>query len=297
MKKLIVTILLVFGFLLVGCKKSKKNTLLVPAGSPLIAVAGMLESVEYEVTTGPSLLPSEFIKGEKDIIIAPVIMGAKLYNVGSSKYKLAAVIGFSNLYIASRIPLTSINDLEGKKMLAFGKHATPGIVLKQVTQNINVDIEWGSDIKEMIAPFKTKRHDYVLISEPALTTLKNTLEEEIYVLSLKDLFQEEIIQVGVFVNPNSNKNLDKILNKIKTNIEYLNENSVSYAKKILNVHEQLTEFGETTISSSILNLDLEYKNALDIKVEIEAFLTVLNEYNKELLGNKLPNNEFYYETN
>ncbi len=297
MKKLIVTILLVFGFLLVGCKKSKKTTLLVPAGSPLIAVAGMLESVEYEVTTGPSLLPSEFTKGEKDIIIAPVIMGAKLYNVGSSKYKLAAVIGFSNLYIASRIPLTSINDLDGKKMLAFGEHATPGIVLKQVTQNINVDIEWGSDIKEMIAPFKTKRHDYVLISEPALTTLKNTLEEEVYVFSLKNLFQKEIIQVGVFVNPNSNKNLDKILNKIKTNIEYLNENSVSYAKKILNVHEQLTEFGETTISSSILNLDLEYKNALDIKVEIEAFLTVLNEYNKELLGNKLPNNEFYYETN
>ena len=51
-----------------------------------------------------------------------------------------------------------------------------------------------------------------------------------------------------------------------------------------------------TISSSILNLDLDYKNASDIKVEIEAFLTVLNEYNKELLGNKLPNNEFYYET-
>lgn len=295
MKKSILIILLVFVFSLVGCKKSEKPTLLVPAGSPLIAVAGMLEYVNYEVTTGPSLLPSEFIKGEKDIIVAPVIVGAKLYNVGSSKYKLAAVIGFSNLYIVSRTPLTSINDLKGEKMLAFGEHATPGIVLKQVTQNINVDIEWGSDIKEMIAPFKTKRHNYVLISEPALTTLKNSLKEEVYVLSLKDLFQEEIIQVGVFINPNSTKNLSKILNEIKKNIEYLNKNNVLYAKNILNVHEQLTEFGEETISDSILNLDLKYKNALNIKEEIEAFLTILNEYNKELLGDKLPNNEFYYE--
>ncbi|MGI6360520.1 MAG: hypothetical protein ACOX02_05755 [Acholeplasmatales bacterium] len=295
MKKSILIILLVFVFSLVGCKKSEKPTLLVPAGSPLIAVAGMLEYVNYEVTTGPSLLPSEFIKGEKDIIVAPVIVGAKLYNVGSSKYKLAAVIGFSNLYIVSRTPLTSINDLNGEKMLAFGEYATPGIVLKQVTQNINVDIEWGSDIKEMIAPFKTKRHNYVLISEPALTTLKNSLKEEVYVLSLKDLFQEEIIQVGVFINPNSTKNLSKTLNEIKKNIEYLNKNNVLYAKNILNVHEQLTEFGEETISDSILNLDLKYKNALNIKEEIEAFLTILNEYNKELLGDKLPNNEFYYE--
>ena len=279
-----------------GCEKSEKPTLLVPAGSPLIAVAGMLEYVDYEVAVGPSLLPSEFIKGEKDIIVAPVIVGAKLHNVGSSKYKLAAVIGFSNLYIVSRIPLTSVSDLNDKKMLAFGEHATPGIVLKQVLQNINVDIEWGTDIKEMIAPFKTKRHDYVLISEPALTTLKNSVKEEVYVLSLKDLFLGEIIQVGVFVNADSDKSLNKILNKIKENIEYLNLNNVSYAKKVLNVNEQLKEFGEETIASSILNLDLEYKNALNIKVEIEAFLAILNEYNKELLGNKLPNNEFYYET-
>ncbi len=296
MKKVIITLLLVVSFSLMGCKKSEKPTLLVPAGSPLIAVAGMLEYVDYEVAVGPSLLPSEFIKGEKDIIVAPVIVGAKLHNVGSSKYKLAAVIGFSNLYIVSRIPLTSVSDLNDKKMLAFGEHATPGIVLKQVLQNINVDIEWGTDIKEMIAPFKTKRHDYVLISEPALTTLKNSVKEEVYVLSLKDLFLGEIIQVGVFVNADSDKSLNKILNKIKENIEYLNLNNVSYAKKVLNVNEQLKEFGEETIASSILNLDLEYKNALNIKVEIEAFLAILNEYNKELLGNKLPNNEFYYET-
>lgn len=296
MKKVIITLLLVVSFSLMGCEKSEKPTLLVPAGSPLIAVAGMLEYVDYEVAVGPSLLPSEFIKGEKDIIVAPVIVGAKLHNVGSSKYKLAAVIGFSNLYIVSRIPLTSVSDLNDKKMLAFGEHATPGIVLKQVLQNINVDIEWGTDIKEMIAPFKTKRHDYVLISEPALTTLKNSVKEEVYVLSLKDLFLGEIIQVGVFVNADSDKSLNKILNKIKENIEYLNLNNVSYAKKVLNVNEQLKEFGEETIASSILNLDLEYKNALNIKVEIEAFLAILNEYNKELLGNKLPNNEFYYET-
>ena len=33
-------------------------------------------------------------------------------------------------------------------MLAFGEQATPGIVLKQVTQDINLDIEWGRILKK-----------------------------------------------------------------------------------------------------------------------------------------------------
>ena len=106
MRKIIITLLLVFGFSLMA-RKVKTNTT-CSCGFPLIAVAGMLDDVDYEVTIGPSLLPSEFIKGEKDIIIAPVIIGAKLYNVGSSKYKLVAVIGFSNLYIVSRTPLNTL---------------------------------------------------------------------------------------------------------------------------------------------------------------------------------------------
>ena len=180
-------------------------------------------------------------------------------------------------------------------MLAFGEQATPGIVLKQVTQDINLDIEWAWILKKWLR-LLNKASRLCLNFRTSLNNFKNSLEEEVYVMSLKELFLGEIIQVGVFINPNSDKNLTKILNKINKNIEYLNENNVAYAKKIINVHEQLKEFGEKTISSSILNLDLDYKNASDIKVEIEAFLTVLNEYNKELLGNKLPNNEFYYET-
>ena len=50
MRKIIITLLLVFGFSLMGCKKSENQHYLFLASSPLIAVAGMLDDVDYEVT-------------------------------------------------------------------------------------------------------------------------------------------------------------------------------------------------------------------------------------------------------
>lgn len=295
MKKFFLSLGTIFSLLLTGCKGQEIPTLLVPAGSPLISVAGILDQVDYEVTIGPSLLPSELIKGEKDVIVAPVIIGAKLFNLGSSDYQLAAIIGFSNLYIASRSKLNALEDLNGKKMLAFGETATPGIVLKQLTQDIDIEIEWGNDIKEMIGPFKTKRHDYVLISEPALTTLKNSLEEEIYTLPLKDYFTGLIVQVGVFLNPHSKHELDALLVSLQDNIAYLNLHPEDYAAQVVNIHSQLSEFGEETIAKSIQNLDLDYQTAIDNRTDIEGFLNILNTYNPELLANQLPSDNFYYE--
>lgn len=295
MKKLFIFMTLICGLSLMGCKTSDKPTLLVPAGSPLIAVAGMLDQVGYEVTTGPSLLPSEFIKGEKDIIVAPVIVGAKLFIAGSSHYQLAAVIGFSNLYIASKTPLVSIQDLDNKNVLAFGEHATPGIVLKTVIKDQSTTVSWGTDIKEMVAPFKTNQYDYVLISEPSLTILKAQMDSEVHTLSLKEALGQEIIQVGVFVHPNTTKKTSKVLEKISDNIAYLKENPEMYAKKILDTHQQLTTFGEMVIQSSIPLMDFAYQPALTIKSDIEAFFALLNAHNKELLLNQLPKQTFYYE--
>ncbi|MFA5719698.1 MAG: hypothetical protein WC939_01415 [Acholeplasmataceae bacterium] len=295
MKKIIILITLVCGLSLMGCKKSEKPTLLVPAGSPLISVAGVLEKFDYEVTTGPSLVPSEFIKGEKDIIIAPLIIGAKLYISGSSKYQLASVIGFSNLYIISRDKLTNIKNLENKNMLAFGEHATPGIVLKTVLKDQKTNVTWGTDIKEMLAPFKTKQYDHVLISEPTLTILKSQLDEEVYTLPLKETLGQEIVQVGLFINPDSKKNLKSALKEISNNIAYLKEKPEAYALEVVDVHQQLSTFGTNVLSLSIPLMDFDYKKASSIVKKIEAFFNILNQNNQELLLNKLPDQAFYYE--
>ncbi|HOH95492.1 MAG TPA: hypothetical protein PK612_04970, partial [Bacilli bacterium] len=66
MKKKIATLLLTS--LLLGCQKQTvKLSLLVPAGSPLLTVAGVTSELEKEVTVGPDLIPAAFTKGEKDL--------------------------------------------------------------------------------------------------------------------------------------------------------------------------------------------------------------------------------------
>jgi NitT/TauT family transport system substrate-binding protein len=134
MKRVVSFFLLLFSFVfLTGCTEDAKLKVTLPNGIPLISVAGTLtEDIEYNNVTGPNLLVTAFTSKEADIIIAPINLGAKLYNSGNSSYKLDSVIGFLNTYIVSiDEPLTSLADLDGKTLAAFGETNIPVILYIQ----------------------------------------------------------------------------------------------------------------------------------------------------------------------
>ncbi|NLL69219.1 MAG: hypothetical protein GX232_03320 [Acholeplasmataceae bacterium] len=299
MKRLLLIFTILFSTLLLSsCKKIEDPSILLPAGSPLIGMAEALDGIEHEIVVGADSFPAAFVKGERDIIIAPAVLGVKLYNEGKSKYQLASVFGWNNLYIISNDNITSLSELSGKQIIAFGEFATPGIVLRTVLGNLEANISYVGSVSDVVAPFMQKTYDAALISEPFISVIKSKTANHNF--SILDLSEEEkvppIAQVGIFVNPNSNNKagIDNFLSKAKLSIESLNKDPKAYSKKAVSLQPRLKDLGEEVIASAIPNLNLDYVS-LDLKTKLEPFLQFLiNNNDKQLIGDKLPQVAFYY---
>jgi len=299
-KNFIFILLLAIVAVLSGCEKDKAQIkVIVPNGTPLIAVAGVeLDNVTIENVSGPSALTAAMTSKSHDIVIAPLTAGAKLFIKGASTYKLDSIITFSNIYMASTKKLDSLNDLEGKKVIGYGQGTTPGIILEKATEGINIDITYVASLSEATGYLvnTTDEFDYVLIAEPAITNLVEAKKLSLNILDLSKELEDEIPlipQAGIFVNPEGNTEaINEYLAKVKANITSLNDDPSSYAKKVVSKYEYLSEMTENIIALSIPKSNIDFKNASENKEALENFYSLLNDYNQEILTG-VPDDGFY----
>ncbi|HHW90142.1 MAG TPA: ABC transporter substrate-binding protein [Clostridiales bacterium] len=297
-------------FMLACAKESDKVKVMVPNGITLIAWGGLYDNrdVEIDNVNGPDLLSTAFASSSHDIIVAPLNLGAKLYNNSNTKYKLDSMITFGNLFIVSKDKVSlddKLQDLKGKKLIAFGRNATPDIILQAALNSKDItdcEIEYQSGVSEVVALFKGEdsEYDYALVAEPVLSQLKN-MGLDLNIVDLQEVLQydsdmESIPQAGVFINPES-KRIDKIneaLQELKNNIEYLKANPQDYAQDIIKHHEYFKNITSEVIASAIQSGDIiDYKKAKDNKPVLEAYFQLLIDQNKNLLGAQ-PSDDFYY---
>lgn len=305
-------IIAISGFAMVGCDKTKSEIkVMVPNGITLIAVGNLYDEkdVKVENVNGPDLLSSAFTSKSHDIVVAPLNLGAKLYNNNQSVYKLASMITFGNVYIVSKegTPLdNSLADLEGKKIIAFGKGSTPDIIFRAALANKNIEINeenitYQSGVSEVVPLFKANnsQYDYAVVAEPVVSQLQIKFGLKLNIVDLQVVLQdkmESIPQAGIFVNPES-KNLDKInevLSKLKADIKQLNDNPDAYAQDIIDKNEFFANLTKEVIASAIKSGNvINYLDAKANKSVAEQYFELLMEQNPNLL-NKLPEDTFYY---
>lgn len=295
--------------LLLSCDKSTdKVKVLVPNGITLIAWGGLYDNpdVEIENIDGPDNLTVALAQGSYDIVVAPLNVGAKLYNNGQTKFKLDSLLTFGNNYIVSKEGVSldkTLKDLEGKKLIAFGQNATPGIILRAALSAKgvqNCDVSYQNSVNEVVGLFTVnKEYDYALVAEPVLSQLQIKKGLKLNIVDLQEVLQSEmdsIPQAGVFVNPES-KNINKVnkvLKALKSNIESLNEKPEEYAEKIVNYNEFFENISKEVIASAVQNGKvIDYKKAKDNKAVLKAYFELLINQNKNLLD-KLPDDSFYY---
>lgn len=285
------------GALLTGCSTPPKAslTLLVPSGAPFLSVAKVKDEVQSEVTIGPDLLPVAFTKGEKDLIIAPVTLGAKLYNAKKSNYTLDAVLGWGNLHIVSRSPISDISDLQNKNILAFAEHSTPGIMLRLATKDLNVSITYFKSVSDIGGPFLNGQYDYVLLSEPILSKILSNIKEETYTYSLQNVtVLPRIAQFGIFSNVDvDHQAKHDFYTKLENNIKYINELPETYAKDVVSLDPQFSELGVDVIKKAIPNLNFEYKRASDVKDDLNVFFNYLVNEDINIIGANNVDDNFY----
>ena len=303
MKKVLYSLLLFVMIFMSSCSFSNNNleeevSIITPKGIPFLAIGGLLEeeNVKIESVAGAENLQTALVTGSHDIVIAPINLGAKLYSANKSNYKVAAVITANNSYIVTKEenPLDSVYDLVGEKVIAFGSTGVPGNILKTVyerndllnVEDIDFSFSSSADVYSVFAGNSTNAK-YALMSEPEITKLQLKDNISVKKIDLCDVLGVYTPQACIFVNPNSDKEtIDIVLKMIENNMIYLNENPQEYSNEVVKLDKSFELMGKEIISTSIPNANIEYKNALDSRLEIENILTII--------GVTLPTEEFDY---
>lgn len=307
LKKVFGVFLVLLVFILASCKKDEnlqKIKIIVPNGTPLVAVGDLLsnENYEFEVVSGADLLTAALVKKDYDVVIAPITASSKLYLLKGIEYKFAAVITTGNNYLVTKGSSDKISDVNGKKIIAYGMNNTPDIVMKAALElnNITADIEYQSSVNDVVPFFvnSDSEYDYILTAEPTLTMLKLKYNLDLNVIDLQKELESEIEmipQAGIFVlNNGKDKEIKNFLKDVKANIEFLNNNSDKYYEKVSNNHEYFTKLGEEVLEASLKTSNIKYYGAKENIETINKYYDLLNKYNNALLNGKTPDENFYY---
>ena len=178
-------------------------TVTSPGGAPALALATMAAGTpdNYNYINADAIAAA-FAGKEADFIIAPVNAGAKLYKAGKSTYKLAAVVSWGNLFIASQNPDLKAEDLNGANIILFGENTINASVVLYALKENGIEpagVEYLASAAETQAKLLADPDAIVVTAEPALTAAKMK-NDRIGAVAVNDLFGADgYAQAGLFV--------------------------------------------------------------------------------------------------
>ncbi|MCR4676137.1 MAG: hypothetical protein K5634_02770, partial [Sphaerochaetaceae bacterium] len=243
-------------------------------------------------------ITAEFANASSDFIVAPVNAGAKLYKMGKSDYKLAAVLSWGNLFFASRRADFKLDDINGAKITLFGENTiNSSIALFALKANGIVP----SEVSYLAGAANTQQlllsdpSAIVLTAEPALTAARVKMPE-ISSYPLNDLFFKAtgntgFTQAGLFVK---SELAEKNPQAVEAYLSLVRESCDKCSSDISSVAEAAVALeilpNVKVAEAAIPNCAVSYVPAREAKemVEISANIDL------KQFGGALPSDDFYY---
>lgn len=302
MKKIIILIVLVFT--LMGCKPAnyEEITMMIPFGSTQLAQLHMQNNTDdyiVDVVQGPTPLVAAFGSVSHDVIVAPINLGAKMYQ-SSQDYVLLAVIGWGSFYLISETKIDDITDLQGKDIVAFGQNSTPGVLLRHLLaeKEVTANITYVDSVATVAATFVKDTTTIILVAEPVLSNLKNKGFTNISILDLQEIYGSihqttDFPAAAVFVRKDlDSKVIEKIAQDFENSITKVNQDVSAAATLAVSLEMGLPY---EVIVSSLPASNIRFVSAQESKDEIILFLEMLMEFNSALIGGMLPQESFYHQ--
>lgn len=307
-KKLLLT--LIPAIALAACNKaSYKLDLKVatPAGSPAIALYKYLEDVDHlEVNSDANNVLAYFTSTEtsqkKDVIFAPTNAGIAAINKGAN-YKIAATVTFGNFYLISTGKDSDNTLNEGDKVLAFQQNGVAGKLFNYVYGDKSLDVEYlstAADVKNKILT-EDVDYGYVLLAQPVVSAVVSAKENFKVFANVQNDYKtktngKEITQASIFIRSDvDNAIASKFLNNVEKDVKELLDKPEKFLDAVKNMDDAVITAKVTAKKEAVVNLiknsnalGIGYKNALENKANIDAFISSL--------GLKETNEEIYFTT-
>ena len=218
-------ILPILAIAMTSCAKADYTSLKIvsPTGAPAYALCGEASNPNFETNGVPKNIVA-FMAAEKyDVAVLPTNIGIQAINSGVN-YKIAATVTFGNIFVAA----TGNDDDNvmdaGDSILLFQQGSVPDLVFHYVYgDSLDTAISYVDDAQtasKCLAAGKNLTNDnvpvdYVLMAEPALTTVLSNTNAPTYGKSsvyanLQEKYKEksnglEMFQASVFVKNSSDK--------------------------------------------------------------------------------------------
>lgn len=278
--------------------------MIVPTGTPSLGIANVLNDktlVDANIVSGSDPLIAAFTNASYDVVVAPVNLGAKLYNANENfSYILYKTIVWGNYYLVSNEEIATLESLEGKTVLVFGKNSTPDVVLRTLisAKNINVNLEYVDDVATANSYLLSGKADIIVSAEPSLT--KMSANKNFYTLDLQKQWQQltgsySLPQAGIFIKKDSKdeKYLKTVLDKMIESVQMAQTKPNVLIASAVSVDENLAKIGEETLQKAIGNCNLRVEETDKEAIEF-YFSQVIQLGIGATVGGKLPDEAFYY---
>lgn len=263
--------------------------------------------IEYEIQSTPDLLASKILKGEADIAIVPSNLAAQAYNK-EIPYKLVGTSVWGTLYMMSTEEIDSFDSLKGKEVYSFGKNLTPDLVFKYVLKengiepDKDVSITYLNAASEVGPAFISGKTNLAVLSEPAVTNIMmkkdnakvvfDFNEEWSKITGIEQGYPQASLIIKSDLIENDKEFVNKFIQVYSENLQWAKENPEKlgeYAEKL--------EYGITKdmVVNGIERMNMGPLYVEDMKKEYEVYYNVLLDFAPDVIGGKLPDEEFYFE--
>lgn len=303
---------------LIGCNQTEEQQKIRIAtlkGPSAMGMVKMIDSVrknqnsniEITIYNEPIQVRKLMLEESVDLAILPTTMGAILYNKGVN-YQLAAIPVWGTLYLFGQdTTIKSWSDLKGKRIYLMAKGMTPDVLFKQLLIKNGIDPEKDIqpdysfpthiDLANAVASGQAKLG---VISEPlvSLVEQKNKNVKPIFDLNKEwqNVFPDTpIAQTALMVNSNfaktQNKEIKKLMHQYQQSSVWVNQNPEKAAELIVKYNIlPNTDVAQLSIPRS----NLHFVHAKNIEDEITNYLKIFYKMNPDIIGGKIPDNNFIY---
>lgn len=224
---------------------------------------------------------------------------------------MLCVTGNGNIYLVTTDEkVNKIEDLQGKKIYVAGQGATPDYLFQYLLQENEISINQNEIILDYSVPnaqipalLIADKIKYAVIPEPFVTIAKTKSKKVKIVVDFQKEYKffsknQQTYPLTVLV-----AHKDFIQNNPELIEQFLSEYEKSYNWTIKNpsaagkICEKL-DFGlnANVVEKSIPNSNYTFVKAQDSKEQIQEFLKILINLDTRTIGDKLPEDDFYYHT-
>jgi NitT/TauT family transport system substrate-binding protein len=270
-----------------------------PNGAPALALASLAQQnpENYTYITAETIA-AEFAGNKADFIIAPINAGAKLFKMGKSSYKLAAVVTWGNLYFASQKKNFKLKDIKKSEVTLFGENtinASVALAALQKNKLAPKSITYLGSAAATQALLLADSTSVVLTAEPILSAAK-IKNKAITSYALNDLYKKAtgfdgFAQAGLFVRAETiEQHPEEVAEFLKLAQESCAK-CTSDVPAVAKAAAQLEIMPNAKIAeSAIPNCAIHFLSAKEAKAQVETTANLdIKQY-----GGALPAPEFYY---